>query len=67
VLAADPRWDPALYLGDGIHPGGDGHQAIAEAVAAWVPWRTLIDGHPPAQDGPKNQFTPLKAVGAALG
>lgn len=36
------RYATALAAYDGIHPDDDGYAMIAEAIAAWQPWRDLI-------------------------
>ncbi|MEH6547573.1 MAG: GDSL-type esterase/lipase family protein [Sneathiella sp.] len=32
----------SLKEGDGLHPGGDGYQLVAEKIADWPAWKTLI-------------------------
>lgn len=39
VLADEPRWRADLTAGDGVHPGADGYQVLADLVtAAWQRW-----------------------------
>jgi lysophospholipase L1-like esterase len=42
ALVSDRAWRRALALGDGIHPTGDGYDALADLVAAWPAWQKLL-------------------------
>lgn len=44
ALADSTVWRTAQKRGNGIHPCGDGHAAIAHAVHAWPAWRLWMDG-----------------------
>jgi len=37
------HWLTEAAAGDGIHPGGKGYAELAELVAAWSPWQSLLD------------------------
>jgi lysophospholipase L1-like esterase len=41
-FAASPRYRAALAAGDRVHPGDDGYAMIAERIADWQAWRTLL-------------------------
>jgi lysophospholipase L1-like esterase len=41
-LIGDPRWLAGLRAGDGIHPTGLGYDVMAELVAGWSAWRSLL-------------------------
>ena len=41
-FSSSPRYAAALAAYDGIHPAADGYAMIAEAIAAWQPWRDLV-------------------------
>lgn len=43
-LAESPAWQMAQEQGNGIHPCGDGHGAIARSVHSWPAWRLWMDG-----------------------
>jgi acyl-CoA thioesterase-1 len=42
ALRSDERWSQALRLGDGVHPTGEGYEALAGLVAGWPAWRDLM-------------------------
>jgi lysophospholipase L1-like esterase len=42
-LMADEAWSRAVRSGDGIHPTGEGYQALAAIVHVWSAWRALLD------------------------
>jgi lysophospholipase L1-like esterase len=42
TLHSDPTWRRALRQGDGIHPTGEGYEALAGLVAAWPAWQELL-------------------------
>lgn len=42
TLVSDPDWRRALRLGDGVHPTGEGYDAMAELIAAWPAWQELL-------------------------
>lgn len=44
ALGEATPWRAAQKHGNGIHPCGDGHAAIARAVHAWPAWRLWMDG-----------------------
>lgn len=37
-------WHAEAAAGDGVHPGAEGYARVAEAFAAWTPWRHWLDG-----------------------
>jgi acyl-CoA thioesterase I len=41
-LSADADWSRALRASDGVHPTGQGYQALASIVGAWPPWQALL-------------------------
>lgn len=41
-LLGDPTWRRALRQGDGIHPTGEGYDALAGLVSAWPAWQELL-------------------------
>lgn len=45
-LAREARMAADLRALDGVHPLRDGYGLMAERVAAWPAWRTLLDGKP---------------------
>lgn len=44
ALGESTVWRTAQRVGNGIHPCGDGHAAIAHAVHTWPAWRLWMDG-----------------------
>jgi lysophospholipase L1-like esterase len=44
VLCGDPSYAEAVASKDGLHPNGNGYQLIAHTIAAWKPWRHVVDG-----------------------
>jgi lysophospholipase L1-like esterase len=42
ALDSDPGWRRALRQGDGIHPTGEGYDALAGLVSAWPAWQQLL-------------------------
>lgn len=42
-LMCDDAWWRALRAGDGIHPGGEGYQALASIIGAWPAWQALVE------------------------
>jgi lysophospholipase L1-like esterase len=37
-----PRYREALLAGDGVHPADDGYALIAERIAGWDSWQSLL-------------------------
>ena len=45
VAVADwSAWHSEAAAGDGSHPNAEGYSRVAEAFAAWRPWRDWLDG-----------------------
>lgn len=42
ALAADGRWSRSLEAGDGVYPGPEGYDLIAEIIGQWPPWRAWL-------------------------
>lgn len=43
ALSRNRDWQDALHAGGGLFPRSAGHQAIAEAVQSWEPWRRWME------------------------
>jgi len=41
-LAESEGYNRSLGKGDGLHPGGDGYQILADMIADWPAWEKLI-------------------------
>jgi acyl-CoA thioesterase I len=48
LAAGTSTWAREVAEGDGAHPNGGGHAAIAEAVEVWPAWRAWADAPPRA-------------------
>lgn len=44
IMPHSPAWKAAQEAERGVFPSADGHQAIADAVAAWAPWQSWMKG-----------------------
>lgn len=43
LLDANPAWQEAMRGGTGLFPSAAGHQAVAEIIHQWQPWRRWMD------------------------
>jgi len=42
ALAESEIYNRSLGKGDGLHPGGEGYQALTDLIAVWPDWKRLV-------------------------